>query len=196
MRSDIVNLIDQVFNADESELSKRSFNDFVGSKRDSLLVDLTVTSLVDHLRDSMSSGISESDKRLNLLDHVKGGSVNSDKGGVVDLSESQQLKDLFDIGSQIVDTSDSDDEENLRFSGNVERTLGSSLSLKVDHLFLLSGVFLVMSFTSLGIFSSLSLGLFLSLLDPSLSGISELGVSGSLLKDGFRDLGVVFFDLH
>jgi len=54
----------------------------------------------------------------------------------------------------------------------------------------------VMSFTSLSIFSSLSLGLLLSLGDESLSSVSQLGVSGLLLEDGLGDVLLGLFDLH
>jgi len=83
MGSDIVDFVDQIFNADDSVLTKSLFNDFVGSNGDSLLVDLTVTSLVDQVRDGVSGGVAESDIRFDLLDHVKSSSVDSDEGSVV-----------------------------------------------------------------------------------------------------------------
>lgn len=43
------NLVDKVFNADETVLSEGGFNDTVVSKRNSLTVDLTVASLVNKL---------------------------------------------------------------------------------------------------------------------------------------------------
>jgi len=112
------------------------------------------------------------------------------------LSKSEQLEDLSDLRSQIVNTSDSDHKDDLRFSGNVERTSSSSLSSELDELSLFSSERLVMSFGSLGIFSSLSLGSFLSLGQPSLSGVSELGVSGSLLEESLGDVLLGLFDLH
>jgi len=57
----------------------------------------------------------------------------------------------------MVDTSDSGDKDDLGFSGDVERTSSSSFSSELDGLELFSGEFLVMSFTSLGVFNSLSL---------------------------------------
>jgi len=194
--SDSVDFVDQIFNADDAVLTKSLFNDLVISDGDSLLVDLTETSLVNQVRDGMSGGISESDIRFDLLDHVKGSSVDSDEGGVVDLSESEQLKDLSDLRSQIVNTSDSNHKDDLRFSGDVERTSSSSFSSELDSLGLFSSEFLVMSFGSLGVFSRLGLDLFLSLGDPSLSSVSQLGVSGSLLEESFGDVYLGLFDLH
>lgn len=100
------------------------------------------------------------------------------------------MEDLSGLGSQVVDTSDSDDEDGLRFSRNVERTFSSGLSSEVDELLLFGGEFLVVGFSSLGVFSGLGLSLFLSLGNESLSGITELGVSGGLLEVGFRGLGL------
>jgi len=158
-----VKFSDQVFSTDDLVLSESLFNDFVGSDGDSLLVDLTETSLVDQVRDSVSGGETVSDKRFDLLEHVKGSSVNSDQSGVVDLSESEQLEDLSDLRSQIVDTSDSDDKDDLRFGRDVERLISSSLSLEVNDFLLFRSVLLVVSFRSLGVFSSLGLSGFSSL---------------------------------
>jgi len=83
VRTNSVELVDQVFNADDAELSKSLFNNQVAGEGNSLLVDLTVTSLVDHLGDGILGGESESDVRFDLLDHVEGSSVDSDEDGVV-----------------------------------------------------------------------------------------------------------------
>jgi len=196
MGSDSVDFVDQIFNADDLELTKSLFNDFIGGNGDSLLVDLSITSLVDHVGDGMSGGETESDIRFDFLDHVKSSSVNSDEGGVVNLSKTEQLEDLFDLRSKIVDTSDSDHKDDSRFSGNVERTGSSSFSSELNTFLFFSNEFLVMSFTSLGVFSSLGLGLFSSLGDPSLSSVSQLGVSGSLLEESLGDVLLGLFDLH
>jgi len=171
VRTNSVDFVDQIFSADDAVLTEGLFNNLIAGDGDSLLVDLTETSLVDHVGDGVSGGVTESDIRFDLLDHVKGSSVDSDEGGVVDLSESEQLEDLSDLRSQMVDTSDSNHKDDLRFSGNVERTSSSSFSSELDLFSLFSDEFLVVSFTSLGIFSSLGLSLFLSLGDPSLSGV-------------------------
>jgi len=82
------------------------------------------------------------------------------------------LEDLSDGRRQIVDTSNSDHKDDLRFSGNIEGSFSSSLSSEGYGILLFSSEFLVMSFTSLGIFNSLGLGSFLSLGQPSLFGIA------------------------
>jgi len=83
--------LDKVLNRSNTESAQTSFNDFVGSEGDSLLVDFSVTSLVDQIVDDLFGGITESNIRLNFLKHIQSGSVYSDQSGVVDLSESEQL---------------------------------------------------------------------------------------------------------
>jgi len=100
------------------------------------------------------------------------------------------LEDLSGLGSKVVDTSDSDHKDGLRFRGNIEGSFSSSLSSESNELLFFGSLLLVVGFTSLGVFSSLGLGLFLSLSDESLSGISELGVSVSLLEVDFRGSGL------
>lgn len=96
----------------------------------------------------------------------------------------------------MVDTSDSGHKDDFRFSRDVERAVSSGLSSEADEFLLFSSELLVVSFTSLSIFSSLGLGLFLSLGKESLLGIAQLGVSGSLLEDGLGDVLLGLFDLH
>jgi len=96
----------------------------------------------------------------------------------------------------MVNTSDSGHKDDPRFSGNIVRTLSSSLSFLVNNILLFSSISLVVSFSSLSIISNPSLGLFLSLLVPFLSDFSELGVSGSLLEVSLGDFCLGMFDLH
>jgi len=83
VRADSVDFVDQVFNTDDVELTEGLLDDFIAGDGDSLLVDLTETSLVNQIGDGVSGGITESDIRFDLLDHVKSSSVDSDEGSVV-----------------------------------------------------------------------------------------------------------------
>jgi len=98
----------------------------------------------------------------------------------------------------VVDTSDSDDKHDLRFSWDVERVLGSGLSAKVDEFLSLVSVELVEFSTSLSVFFSSSLTSLLFVCQESLSGLSQLRVSGSLLGDVLRDvlLSLAFLNFH
>jgi len=58
VRSDCVDFVDQIFNADNVVFAEGLSNDFVVGKGNSLLVDLSEASLVDQVRNSLSGGIS------------------------------------------------------------------------------------------------------------------------------------------
>ena len=98
----------------------------------------------------------------------------------------------------MVDTSDSDDEHDLRFSWDVERVFRSGLSAKVDEFLSLVSSELVELTASLSVFFSSSLASLLSVCQESLSGLSQLRVSGSLLGDVLRDvlLSFAFLNFH
>jgi hypothetical protein len=198
MRTTGDEFVDQFFDRLNTDSAQTLLNDFIGSKRDSLLIDLSVSSLVDQIRNEVSGGVAKGDIRFNLLKHIQSGSVYSDQSGVVDLSKSEQLEDLSDLRSQMVDTSNSDNESNLRFGWDIERVLGSGFSAESDELFSLVSMVLGEFSSLLGICFSSSLGSLLSVCQEFLSGLSQLGVSGSLLSDGLGDvlLGFAFLNFH
>jgi len=77
------------------------------------------------------------------LDHGFG---ELNKDSVVKLAETQQLQDLANLGADTVDTSDSDDNGDLCFIGNVEGTTVASNAFEANFVgfktFVLSGVLL------------------------------------------------------
>ena len=97
-------LVDQVLHAVDTVVAELASNDAVVRERDSRVVDFTVSSLVDELGNSGSRWVAVGDEWLNHLDHVPGGLVQSDKDGVVELSESQELEDLLGLGGKLTDT--------------------------------------------------------------------------------------------
>ena len=52
-------------------------------------------------------------------EHVGGGLVHLDEDSVVDLPQSEKLEDLLDLGGDLVDTTDSHDEDQLGLGGDV-----------------------------------------------------------------------------
>jgi len=161
--------VDQVLNADDSVLAQNLFDNFVCGKWDSLLINFSVSSLVDQVRDNLSGWVAEGDERLDLLEHVEGGSVDSDEDGVVELSKSEQLEDLSDLRSVIVDTSNSDHKGDFSFSWDKERVFRPGLSSFGDQALFLFLVGLVVLFTSLLVFSLSGSESFGSLGEESLS---------------------------
>jgi hypothetical protein len=89
------NLVDEVLNASEADLAESSLYDGVVTQRNSLAVDLAVASLVDKLSDQTLRRIAVGNVGLNSSDHVPGSLVESNEHSVVELSQSQELEDLF-----------------------------------------------------------------------------------------------------
>ena len=52
-------------------------------------------------------------------EHVHGGLVQLDEDTVVDLSQTEQLEDLLDLGGNLVDTTDPHDEGELGVGGDI-----------------------------------------------------------------------------
>ena len=125
--------MDEVLNADKSELAKTVFNDLVVRDWDSLSIDLHKSSLVDEGLDGSSGWVPVGNVRLNLSDHVDSSLVDLDKGGVADLSESEKLKNLLRLRVKLVDTLDSDHESNLWLRVDIDATVSLGVSPGLDQ---------------------------------------------------------------
>ena len=104
VRSDGIDLVDQVLHADDAKLAEVLFDDGVVGKRDPLLVDLAVAALVDELADGFEVGVSVGNPRLDDLEHLVGGFGHAHKDTVVDLEETEQLENLPRLWCDFVDT--------------------------------------------------------------------------------------------
>jgi len=71
---------------------------------DSLAVDLSVTPLVDQLTDGLEVRFTIGDPWLNNTKHLSGGFGKANKDTIVDLEETEELKDLARLGGYLVDT--------------------------------------------------------------------------------------------
>ena len=99
VRSNREDLVDKIFHTDDSVLSENALDDFVIGKRNSLLVDLSVTSFVHELSDCFKIGVSVGNVRLDKTKHVNGSLVQLDEDSRVDLSKSKKLKILRTLGA-------------------------------------------------------------------------------------------------
>jgi len=102
------NFVDQVLDGGDVVFAQLFGDDLVALNGDSLSVDSGISSLVDQFLDGSSGGVSESDVGEDLLEHVLSGFIDTDEGGVMDLSQSEQTEDLGNIRVEFIDTSDSD----------------------------------------------------------------------------------------
>lgn len=123
-------LVDQIFSADQTKAAQLFLDEFVVLELDSLSVDLSISSLVDEVRDSLLGWVSEGDEWLNFLKHFHGGVVKLDESGVVELWESQKSQGLLHVWVVLVDTSDSHNQCDLGFSWDIVVTVGLGLGLR------------------------------------------------------------------
>lgn len=127
-------LVDEILHADDAVLAEVLLNDGVVGKSDALLVDLTVTTLVDELTDSLEVGVTPGDEGLDDLQHLNGGLGQTDEDTVVDLEKTEELEGLALLGVNLVDTLDADNEGKLGLGRDVERTLLLGDTLEADLL--------------------------------------------------------------
>ena len=171
-----VELVDEVLNADDVLGTKVLSDELVGDA-DTLTIDLSITTLVDEVGDGLARRSTPGDIRSNTDEHVEGSLVSLHEGSVVDLAETEELKDLTNLGGNTVGTEDTDNEVRLGLSRE-EVLLGSlGVTLLTDDLLLLGD-------EGLGVLLSTGSDDLLDLdsLDGSLS-LGNLGASATLLDE-------------
>jgi hypothetical protein len=97
-------LVDQILHTDDTVLAKVGLNERVIGQRNALLVNLSVTALVDQLASGLEIRVSVGDPWLNDLEHLKGGLGQTNEDTIVDLEETEKLEDLAGLRSNLVDT--------------------------------------------------------------------------------------------
>lgn len=112
--------MDQILHADDAVLAKVLFDQFVVGKRDTLLVDLAVSALVDELTDRLEVGVAVCDKWLDNPQHLGGSLSETHEDTVVDLEKTKKLQGLALLRVDLVDTLDADDKDKLGFGRDVE----------------------------------------------------------------------------
>jgi len=78
-------LVDQILDGDDSVFSEVFLNEGVVGERDSLSMDLSVTSLVDEFSNGLQVWLSVGNVWLNQLKHLGGSLGELDEDSVVDL---------------------------------------------------------------------------------------------------------------
>lgn len=102
--ADGVDLVDDVLNAGDAELAEVLLDHGVVGDGQTLLVDLSVTALVDELADGLQVGVSVGNEGLDDLQHLGGSLGELDEDTVVDLEETEKLEGLALLGVDLVDT--------------------------------------------------------------------------------------------
>jgi len=189
--TDSENLVDQILHADNTVLAQASLDYGVVSQSNSLLLDLSVTTLIDELAYGLEVGISIGDPRFDNFQHLESRLGHANENTIVDLEKTEQLKDFAWFGRDLVDTLDTDNKHQLLLSWDVERTILLGETLKTDLLTFPITVFLHILFGTLEdnaplFFLSLSL-----LLKLSRTLLPSLLLTLALLQESLRDQDVV-----
>jgi len=156
-----------------------------------LLVDLSVSTLVNELTNSLEVGVSVSNPWLDDLEHLEGGLGHADEDTIVDLDETEELEDLARLWCNLVDTFDTDNEDQLVLSRDVEGTVLLGKALQTDLLTLLVAVLLDVLLGTLEDDFTLFLLSLLLLLDLGGAGLSLLLLALALLQESLRDENLV-----
>lgn len=102
--ADGVDLVDEVLDADNAELAEVLLDELVVGDGKALLVDLSVTALVDKLTDGLQVGVAVCDEGLDDLQHLNGSLGELDEDTIVDLEKTEELQGLALLGVNLVDT--------------------------------------------------------------------------------------------
>jgi hypothetical protein len=97
-------LVDEILNADDAVLAEGGLNDGVVGQGNTLLLDLSVSTLVDKLLDGLQVGVTVGDPGLDDLEHLSDGLGDLQEDTVVDLEKTEQLEDLAGLRGHLVDT--------------------------------------------------------------------------------------------
>ena len=97
-------LVDQILHADNAVLAKAVLDDRVIGESDALLVNLSVSTLVDELTNSLEVWVSIGDPWLDDLQHLEGGLGHANEDTIVDLEETEELENLAGLWRDLVDT--------------------------------------------------------------------------------------------
>ena len=97
-------LVDQILHADDSVLAEVGLNKSVIGESNTLLGDLSISTLVNELADGLEVGVSIGDPWLDDLQHLKGGLGHANEDTIVDLEKTEKLKDLAGLWCDLVDT--------------------------------------------------------------------------------------------
>ena len=137
-----VDLVDQILHADNAELAEVLLDDLVVGEGSALLVDLSVTTLVEKLADGLQVGVTVGNVGVDDGQHLLSSLGKTNESTRVDLEQTQELEDLAGLRSNLVDTLDTDNEDELGLTLNEEAALLASNAVETDLLALSGAVLL------------------------------------------------------
>lgn len=135
-----VDLVDDVFHADDAVLPEALLNDGVVGERDALgeaalsEADLAVSTLVDQLADALQVRVAVGDEGLDNAQHLGGSLGQLDEDTRVDLQQTKELEGLALLRVDLVDTLDTGDKDKLGLGGYEEVALLAGLTTEANLL--------------------------------------------------------------
>jgi len=142
-------LVNQIFDADDTKLAQMLFDERIVGYGNALLVDFDVTSLVDKVADRLEIRFTICNIWHNQLEHLLSCFGQPNKHSIVYLEETHELQNLAWLRRDFVDTLDADDESQLRLSGNIVIPGGLGLTTQTDLIPLRGTIFLDILFGAL-----------------------------------------------
>lgn len=82
-------LVNQILHADDAQLAKLLFDDRIVGQWDALLVNFSISALVDEVADCLDGRVAVGDVWFDNLQHLGGGLGEFDEDGIVDLEETE-----------------------------------------------------------------------------------------------------------
>ena len=128
VRTDGVDFVNEIFDGEDTVLTEDLLDLLVIDERDTLTVQLSVTTLVDEFADGLEVGVTVSNVGLDKTEHFRGGLVQTNEDSVVDLTKAEKSEDLLDLGGDLVDTTNTDNNSKTAFTFNEEVTVVVSIS--------------------------------------------------------------------
>lgn len=142
VRTNSEDLVNDVLSTMNTQVAQVLGDQSVIGQRDSGSVDLQVTSLVHQLSDSGQRRVAEGNIRSHSSEHLGNGAVHLEENTVVELLQSEELQDLSGLGSHLVDTDESGNEQELGFRLDEEVAALSGLASQANEVGLTSSVLL------------------------------------------------------
>merc|ERR1719506_1251542 len=142
-RADGVDLVDQLLHAVDAVLAEVLGEDVVIHQRNAGLAHLAVPPLVDQLLHRLQVRVAERNVRCDVLEHVDDRLVNLQEHAVVELAEAEELEDLARLRGELVDTDDTDAEDQLRLRLDEELAQRFGLATHRDQVLLSVRVLLI-----------------------------------------------------
>jgi len=100
----------QVFNANNSKLAQSSFDYIIACNWSAFAIDLNESTLVNQVSNRFQVDRPPCNVRFTNTEHVDSSLIQFDEYAIVDLTKSEELKNLLDFRGNLIDTSNSDDK--------------------------------------------------------------------------------------